>query len=133
MSAHARELMRSRDLGALCLLETKTNNANSLLKMATKNGFNSSFMVEPLGYAGGLLLVWNKDAINFSIINHNSQAIHCMVHGGGISVIRVSFVYVRPNMRAKDIFWEDCKSIAAAICCPWIMLGDFNDIGDPIE
>lgn len=31
------------------------------------------------------------------------------------------------------MFWEDCKSFAASFSSLWIMLGDFNDIGDPAE
>lgn len=84
---------------------------SGLLRKADKKGFDLSFMVDPLGFAGGLLLVWNKDSINLAIVNHNSQAIHYEVKGLGNSMVHLSFPYVRPNKRAKEIFWGDCMGM----------------------
>ncbi|XP_019162015.1 PREDICTED: uncharacterized protein LOC109158583 [Ipomoea nil] len=63
---HARELLKRPDVSALCYLETKSKVADCLLRMADKLGFGSSFMVDPLGFAGGLLLIWNKDRVPLS-------------------------------------------------------------------
>ncbi|XP_019186423.1 PREDICTED: uncharacterized protein LOC109181124 [Ipomoea nil] len=125
---HARDLLKMPDVGALCFLETKTKAADGLLKMADKFGFCSSFMVDPLGFAGGLLLVWNKDRVPLFVVEHNSQTIHTLIPQRDGKNIRISFAYVRPNRRAKEIFWQGCKDYSTSFQDPWVVLGDFNDI-----
>lgn len=78
-NAYAREILKTKDVGALCLLETKTNDASCFLKMAERHGFHSSFIVSPLGFAGGLLLVWNKERLNLS--GRGAQFVDDSLHG----------------------------------------------------
>lgn len=111
----------------------KTKAANKLLGMAAKLGFDSSFMVEPLGLEGGLLLVWNKDRIKLRIVCHNTQTIDCDILNGVGATFRVSFAYVRPNHQAKELFWQSCKDYASSFKGSWVMLGDFKDIGSASE
>ncbi|XP_019157963.1 PREDICTED: uncharacterized protein LOC109154684 [Ipomoea nil] len=125
---HARELLKRSEVGALCFLETKTKEAGGLLNMADKLGFCSSFMVDPLGFAGGLLLVWNKDRVPLTVVGHNSQSIHTLIPRHDGKNFRISFAYVRPTRRAKDLFWQGCKEYSNSFKDPWVMLGDFNDI-----
>lgn len=72
MRIHTRELMNSGELGAICFLETKTTECGALLKMAERRGFNSFFIFEPLGFTGGLLLVWNKDRIMIDVVDYST-------------------------------------------------------------
>lgn len=130
---HTIELLKNKDHGALCLLETKPNDDSKILKMAGKWGFESSFRVDTLGFARGLLLIWNKDMLPFTVVHHNSQSIHGVVQVTGCSQVRLSFAYVRPNRHAKDLFWADCKAYSGSFTGPWVVLGDFNDIGSVEE
>lgn len=68
-----------------------------------------------------------------SVVHSNSQTIHCVVNMLGNTSTRVSFAYVRPNRRAKDIFWDGCKEYANAVNGHWVIMGDFNDIGSVVE
>lgn len=121
-------LLNSRKVDAICFMETKTKNVTKITHMGMKLGFTRSFMVYPLGFAGGLLLLWNPDTIDLDIVGHASQVIHGIAKGLGGKVTRISFAYVRPNPRAKDIFWSDCRAYANQMEDPWIIIGDFNDI-----
>lgn len=125
---HAKLLLRSSHADAACFLETKTKNANAMLKMTSKLGFLASHIVDPLGFAGGLLLVWNPSTINLQMVLTSSQAIHTVVSEGGKD-FHVSFAYVRPNNAAKERFWEDNKVFSGTLNSPWILMGDLNDIG----
>ncbi|XP_019184835.1 PREDICTED: uncharacterized protein LOC109179810 [Ipomoea nil] len=125
---HARDLLKTPNVGALCFLETKTKGADGLLKMADKLGFFSSFMADPLNFAEGLLLVWNKDRVPLFVVEHNSHTIHTLIPRRDGKNIRISFAYVRPNCRAKEIFWRGCRDYSTSFQDPWIVLGDFNDI-----
>ncbi|XP_019181390.1 PREDICTED: uncharacterized protein LOC109176414 [Ipomoea nil] len=128
---HAKLLLTKKDVGAICFLETKTNKADNLLKAMSNSGFDNFFSVNTLGFAGGLLLVWNKNRLDLEVVRSNSQVIHCNVKGTGVSHLHLSFAYVRPNPQAKELFWNECKSFGSAIVGPWIMLGDFKDIASP--
>lgn len=101
---HAKLLLASSKAKAICFLEMKTKNLESLLKTMAKIGFLASETVDPLGLAGGLILVWNPNTINLRVVSTSSQAIHTLVIEGGKS-IHVSFAYVRPNLATKDRFW----------------------------
>ncbi|XP_019158195.1 PREDICTED: uncharacterized protein LOC109154910 [Ipomoea nil] len=127
---HAKILLANKDVGAIFFLETKTNKADNLLKTLSKLGFHNSFMVNTIGFAGGLLLAWNKDILNLEVVGSNSQTIHCKVLEGGSLQFHLSFAYVRPNLRAKELFWSECKAFGASRSGPWVILGDFNDIAN---
>nr|GMC80045.1 LINE-type retrotransposon LIb DNA [Ipomoea batatas] len=130
---HARELLKLPGVGAVCFLETKSSKTVRLLKMAYSLGFTSSFMVDPMGFAGGLLLIWNKERLPLTIVGSNSQAIHTMVPDCFGVPTRFSFSYVRLNRRAKEILWSSCKDYACSFQDPWVMIGDFNDITGPTD
>nr|GMC86790.1 LINE-type retrotransposon LIb DNA [Ipomoea batatas] len=99
---HARLMMSDQKVGAFCFLETKTKDVSKIRKMAEKLGFDKHFIVDPLGFAGGLALFWRSSILDYSVIRHTSQAIHGIVSGLGTVVTRISFAYVRPNILAKD-------------------------------
>ncbi|XP_031127599.1 uncharacterized protein LOC116029695 [Ipomoea triloba] len=128
MIRHTKFLLSKKEVGAICFLETKTNKADKLLTLLSKLGFDNYFMVDTLGFVGGLLLVWNKSMLNLEVIDSNSQTIHCKVFEGGTTHLHVSFAYVRPNPRANELFWIECKTFSDALSGPWVMMGDFSDI-----
>lgn len=125
---HVKELLSSKEVDCVCLLETKTNNSSRMRKMADDLGFTSSYVVETIEFAGGLLLLWRPDRFKLHVIRSTSQVIHGEVRMGGGTMVRVSFVFIRPNRLAKDLFWADCKRHADSFSGPWILQGDFNDI-----
>nr|GLL25015.1 uncharacterized protein LOC109154684 [Ipomoea trifida] len=112
------------------------NSATSSLDGATlpdKLGVDNHFVVDPLGFAGGLALFWRTSIFYFSVIRHTTQAIHGVVRGLDTTTTRVSFAYVRLNILAKEMFWSDCSNYAINNGGPWIMMGEFNDIIDDSE
>ncbi|XP_031120628.1 uncharacterized protein LOC116023758 [Ipomoea triloba] len=59
--------------------EIKSAKADKMIDLAYNLGFNNHFLVNPVGFAGGLLLFWKQGHIDLEIISHNSQAIHTRV------------------------------------------------------
>lgn len=104
---HAKELISAKEVSAICFHETKTTDARRLLKMAQRLGFTKYFMVELLGFAGDILLLWRPYIFDFELVRHTTQIIHGWVKGSGGFGTWISFTYVRPNMRAKEIFWDE--------------------------
>lgn len=80
---HAKCLMSTSKPGAICFLETKTRGATNLLKMTSSMGFTMSHTVDPIGFAGGLLLVWNPLMISLQVIGATFQVIHSIIREGG--------------------------------------------------
>ncbi|XP_019163505.1 PREDICTED: uncharacterized protein LOC109159849 [Ipomoea nil] len=110
---HVKQLLNTSKADALCLLEIRSSKASNMIKLAHSLGYVNHFIVEPLGFAGGLLLFWKQGQIDLEIIRHTSQSIHVRVNRRPEDVY-ITFAYVRPNLMAKH--------------SPWIVIGDFNDI-----
>lgn len=127
-----KELLTSSKADALCLLEIRSPKAERMIGLASCLGYTNHFIVDPLGFAGGLLLFWREDRIDLEIISHNSQAIHTKVNNRPGTCL-ITFSYVRPNPLAKNRFWNYCKTIANAIQDPWMVIGDLNDIASVEE
>nr|BAE79385.1 unnamed protein product [Ipomoea batatas] len=126
-----KDLLSTTKADALCLLEIRSSKAEKMIALASRLGLTNHFIVNPLGFAGGLLLLW-KPALNLSVISHNSQAIHTLAsHRLGNCFI--TFAYIRPNTFAKCRFWEYCKQLANSIQSPWMVVGDLNDIATSDE
>lgn len=70
---HADLLLKSRKVDIVCFLETKMNNASKMVNMGCKLGFTHNFMVDSLGFAGGLLFLWNLDTIDLEIVQHQHK------------------------------------------------------------
>ncbi|XP_031097030.1 uncharacterized protein LOC116001285 [Ipomoea triloba] len=103
-----------------------------MVALASRLGLTKHFIVNPLGFAGGLLLFWKPDLIDLHVVSYNSQAIHTLVNHR-LGNCFITFAYVRPNPFAKCCFWEYCKGLANATQSPWMVLGDLNDIATSDE
>jgi len=55
---HVKELLNTSKADALCLLEIRSPGIQGMLDLVEKLGYNNNFVVEPLDFAGGFLLVW---------------------------------------------------------------------------
>lgn len=129
---HVKLLLTSTKPDVLCLLELRSSSIDRIVNLVYSLGFTNHFIVEPMGFAGGLLLFWNQGRSNLNVISHSSQAIHTKLNMG-VNDCFITFSYVRPNPLAKQRFWEECKVFSDSVNSPWIVLGDFNDISSPDE
>lgn len=53
---HVKQLLTTSKADVLCLLEIRSSRAEKMVDLVYKLGFNNHFLVDPLGFAGGLLL-----------------------------------------------------------------------------
>ncbi|XP_031130731.1 uncharacterized protein LOC116032362 [Ipomoea triloba] len=129
---HVKELLNTSKVDAICLLEIRSPNAQGMTNLVSRLGYTNNFLVEPLGFAGGLLVFWNQGQINLEVIGHSSQSIHTKVKQGSNEFF-FTFAYVRPNLVAKKRFWDNCKVIGDKLQGPWVVMGDLNDIASEEE
>ncbi|XP_057432586.1 uncharacterized protein LOC130725366 [Lotus japonicus] len=90
-------------------------------------GFDGSFVVEAVGFYGGIWLLWNKQWGSIDIISSHRQLVHTRItpRGAGSSML-ATFVYGSPNVSARYLLWRELRHIAASIFEPWAVVGDFN-------
>ncbi|XP_057251282.1 uncharacterized protein LOC130591656 [Beta vulgaris subsp. vulgaris] len=62
------------------LVETRVCRAKTTL-ILENIGFDSWHMVEPRGFAGGIIILWNSDCIKFHVVGDNIQGVHGVVEG----------------------------------------------------
>lgn len=72
---HVKELCCTRNPSALCLLETRVNNA-SLSLLPASLGFQNDFRVPSDGFAGGFWLMWNDADFTLTVTSTGAQYIH---------------------------------------------------------
>lgn len=120
------ELLRKERPDVLCLTETKASFGVGK-KLAKSLKFSSCYEVPACGFTGGLILLWNDSSINLRVVSCHDQVHTEIFHFD--DMVLVSFVYVQPNATSKDIFWSHLIDMALRVNQPWVVIGDFNDIG----
>ncbi|KAF8085592.1 hypothetical protein N665_0660s0001 [Sinapis alba] len=110
-----REIRKEYFTDILFLMETKQSR-DSLVDLQAWLGYNRILTVNPIGYNGGLALMWK-----------NSNLVDCNVKFGKDSFF-VSCVYGDPVRENKAKVWERLSRIGVHRNEPWCMLGDFNEI-----
>lgn len=88
---HVHEIMNNGNLEAIWLLETKTKNCSLMARIAERKEFSNSHVVDPLGFARGLLLLWRPGSVHLEVVEHCTQVIHCILQIAGGRMIRISF------------------------------------------
>ena len=97
--------------------------------LITGLGYDSWYLVEPLGFAGGILLLWNSHVIDFQALGEGAQGVHGVIE---VRSLRKSFIlssiYASPKFGLRKHLWEDLKTMSAHINKPWLVFGDFNEV-----
>ncbi|KAF7826637.1 reverse transcriptase [Senna tora] len=91
-------------------------------------GFTNHFKVDPMGYAGGLWLLWDNEQIAVTVHEQTFQEIHTTVEVNGYPPFFASFIYASPDRERRKILWNNLIGLAEFVNLPWILGGDFNDI-----
>lgn len=83
------------------------------------------YIVDPVGFAGGILLCWDDSAVNIEVIYSEPQCIHAMVKDGTGREFLLSVVYASPIFEVRKQLFRRLEEFADLVTIPWIMLGDF--------
>ncbi|KAK9913633.1 hypothetical protein M0R45_037443 [Rubus argutus] len=85
-------------------------------------------MVDPICGAGGLALWWNSDvSVDFTFTSKNLLDTIITNKSDG-KLFRATWVYGPPYRADKAEFWESASHLSTNDNCPWICVGDFNEI-----
>lgn len=111
----------------LILAETKVPRAQTAT-IAGSLPFDSWFLVDPIGFAGGILVLWNSARVSISVINQNAQGVHALVEVPSKTPFFLSAIYASPKFINRKLLWDNLRDVAVSVNMPWLLIGDFNDV-----
>lgn len=114
------------------LTETRVGMENSL-DIMRKLPFDSHEIVEPVGFAGGIVVLWNSSNVVFNTISKGSQSVHGFVQVTSKNPFYLTAVYGNPKFRNRKVLWHDLIDFASHVNGPWSVIRDFNDITNENE
>lgn len=123
---------RKNKVDVVALQETRCS-GNVARKAIKKLGFKNYIVSEAQGFSGGIWLLWNRQDIQFEVIQNNFHFIHVQVREQGVDPWLLTVVYASPRENERDTTWYQLRGLATNIHEPWIMMGDFNEIANPNE
>ena len=70
--------------------------------------FDGFFVIETIGYAGRLCLLWKKEEMEVFVLATTEQEIHATIKVGNSDLTwLISIVYASPHMVERKILWSN--------------------------
>ena len=110
------------------LVETRTcrQKTSTLIKAFPLTAW---YLVEPVGYVGGILIMWNPERVWIHIIGESAQGVHGLVEvRDPSSSFILSSIYASPSYDIRKYLWNELKVMALNVTLPWVAVGDFNQV-----
>ncbi|XP_062093789.1 uncharacterized protein LOC133799813 [Humulus lupulus] len=118
------EICSKNKIGIGAILENKLKGRRVQELMVNK--FRNWDYYTSLVTEGRILIIWRKMFVNGSVLEENSQFVHCLVKMTGHNrSFNVTFVYGRNTLEERKALWQGLAQLG----CPtysWMVLGDFN-------
>ncbi|KAF7135807.1 hypothetical protein RHSIM_Rhsim08G0119400 [Rhododendron simsii] len=123
-------LFREMDRGVWLVRNSHSLNADPNLELSGNWAY-----LDKLGLFGGLALWW-MDEVSVEVEFAHKNLMHMVVSNkADLSSWATTFVYGCPTHAGKDRIWDEIRSIGCTDICPWLCIGDFNqvlNVGDKI-
>ena len=93
--------------------ETRMSEARAV-EMIESLPFDGSVVVDTIGFAGGIWLLWRTDLVHVDVLATTEQEIHAIiqVRSQSLSWI-ISPIYASPRFAKRCLLWENLKLIAS--------------------
>ncbi|KAL7236108.1 hypothetical protein ACSBR1_019391 [Camellia fascicularis] len=127
-----RDLLPMHNPGILILMETKVT-YSSMGNFFNNLGFTASTIVNPIGRAGGIWVIWDSTQVTVRASAASNQYIQATVHKEDYKEWVLNAVYASPNPTVRDSLWEDLEDTTASMNKAWLVVGDFNDYANLSE
>ncbi|KAF7827149.1 reverse transcriptase [Senna tora] len=126
-----RDIMLIYQPDAVILTETRISGEHAE-QIISSLGFDNTFKVDGMGFAGGIWLLWNPRAISVEIISFSFQEIHCLVKVNHTCFL-LTCLYASPRNSIRSLLWDSLTNLAQHLNTHWLLMGDFNDIARNTE
>ena len=121
--------MKKHKVEIMGILETKLKRQNS--KDVVKHKFRrwATFDNFHNHQAGRILVLWNPAKVRLDVVYCSTQVIHChatcLIPG---AEFYLSFIYGFNTVVGRRPLWDNLANFNSSLDCPWITLGDFNNV-----
>ncbi|XP_057251664.1 uncharacterized protein LOC130591770 [Beta vulgaris subsp. vulgaris] len=122
-----RQLIRDHDPMIIIITETRVARDN-IEEIISSLPFNSFETVEPQGYSGGILMLWNEGLHSFTTITKEPRAIHGVIQVQNYSPFFISVLYANTKYKGRLEMWDNLINTSKNISMPWLVTGDFNEV-----
>ena len=102
-----RELKFKYKFDILFLFETRSSGVKAK-KIATKLGFQNNFIVDSVGFNGGIWALWDDSEWSATVVEACDQCIHIQVSSNDSSIF-VTGVYASPNYLKRRALWSKIR------------------------
>ncbi|KAG6643095.1 hypothetical protein CIPAW_09G186400 [Carya illinoinensis] len=120
-------MVKDKSLDVIFLSETKCKR-DRMECIRNKLNFDQSFTVDCVGRSGGLAFFWKKE-VEAELNSYSNHHISLTIHPAALerSNILTGF-YGQPIATRRKESWSLIRLLQSHIQCPWLCLGDFNEI-----
>lgn len=124
-----REFVEAAKVNIVCLQDTKLHVIDPFIVMQCIGPSFDGFAYLPTSDTrGGILLGWDRTAIEIDNISWDTNFVTGLVHNKDGSTWWVTVVYRPQGDELKTQFLVDLHNRRATCLGPWMLLGDFNMI-----
>ena len=123
-----RDLTKFHSRGIVVVTETRISGsrAGDILRSLPYDGIHTT---DPIGYAGGIWLLWRKNMADLEVLATTEQEIHAIVKVNNFDhPWLLSLIYGSPRFAERKILWENLCFVSTLHNLPWAIVGDFNDV-----
>ncbi|KAJ8773150.1 hypothetical protein K2173_028327 [Erythroxylum novogranatense] len=96
-------------------------------------GYNGQTFIDPIGFSGGIWVLWSQTLVQLNVLTSDRQYIHLGVQPHDGPKWLFIAIYASPRGSVRDSLWRDLTTIASSAVDPWLLAGDFNVIADSTE
>ncbi|XP_074277192.1 uncharacterized protein LOC141600836 [Silene latifolia] len=128
---HITYLINAHKPDIFILSETVATNAIDIVQNLP---FDSSDIVDPIGFSGGIMILWNARDVSVTTVNKGGQLINAVVQVTSTNItFFLTAIYASPKFRLQKLLWDSLIDLADNLSLPWTCLGDFNEVSSASE
>lgn len=91
--------------------------------------YDGIYTTDPIGYSGGIWLLWRKDMADLEVLATTEKEIDAIVKVNNFDhPWLLSSIYGSPRFAECKILWKNLCSVSTLHNLPWAIVGDFNDV-----
>ncbi|KAJ4822057.1 hypothetical protein Tsubulata_011510 [Turnera subulata] len=89
-------------------------------------GYDGGAFVDPIGFSGGIWVVWKRPFVRLQVISSTRQFIHMSIHRTDAPIWFLAAIYASPTRAISKRLWDDLVQLEGSVTGPWLLAGDFN-------